>query len=308
MANEITETAPLNVLVTGATNALGRELVRQLSAAGHKVVGTTNGYENAALVHADGGIPGYPDLLRAGELRSLLTAFKTDVVINAAPQTANHLPQLPAAWDVQLVNQGAAALVEAAQGTDVKFIIHTSYAFAGESSEPLAAFLSAVKAGEQAILHGSIPACVLRLGFIYGAQSPELTSVYDLLMAARPLDVGNAHSHACWIAAADAASAIAAVVTVRPAGAVLNIVDDQAASPAAFLTYFAQSQGLSVPRPAPRFAVWAQPKPEQVALMSLSPHATNAEAKEKLGWQPRFADFHQGIDDALLSWRTASGA
>jgi nucleoside-diphosphate-sugar epimerase len=238
----------------------------------------------------------------------LLVAFKTDVVINAAPQTANHLPQLPADWDTWLINQGASALVQAAQGTAVKFLIHTSYAYADEESDTLADFLKAVKAGEKAVLSGSIPACVLRLGFVYGADSPELAAARDLMLKARPLDVGAADARACWIYAPDAARAAAAALVVRPAGAVLNIVDDHAASPAAFLTYFAQSQGLSVPRPAPRFAVWAQPKPEQVAVMSLSPHATNAEAKDQLGWQPRFTDYHQGIDDALLSWRTVSGA
>ena len=137
MPNEITEIAPLNVLVTGATGALGREVTRQLSAAGHHVVGTTNGYENAAIVRADGGIPAYPDLLRAGEIRSIMLASKTDVVINCAPQIANHLPQKPAHWDARLVNEGVAALLEAAQAAEVKFVVHTSYAFADEKRRRL---------------------------------------------------------------------------------------------------------------------------------------------------------------------------
>ena len=40
--------------------------------------------------------------------------------------------------------------------------------------------------------------------------------------------------------------------------------------------------------------------------MSLNPHASSADAKTKLGWSPRFADYHQGIDDVLLSWRTSA--
>ena len=47
----------------------------------------------------------------------------------------------------------------------------------------------------------------------------------------------------------------------------------------------------------------AQPNKEQLALMSLNPHVSGAEAKDKLGWQPRFPNYRLGIDDVLLSWR-----
>src|SRR3954471_9544613 len=111
-ANAITENTPLSVLVTDATGALGREVTRQLKAAGHRVTGTTNGFENAVPVRADGGLPAYPDLMRAGEIRSILLSSKVDVIINLAPQAANHLPQQRAAWDMALVNEGVAALEE----------------------------------------------------------------------------------------------------------------------------------------------------------------------------------------------------
>jgi len=311
MANAMVENTPLSVFITGATGALGREVTRQLKAAGHRVTGATNGSENAALVRADGGIPAYPDLLRAGELRSVMQAAKADVAINLAPQLPNHLPQQRAEWDARLLDQGVDALLEASQAAGVKFVVHTSYAFADEDAgenEALADLLRAVKAGERKVLKSAVPGCVLRMGFLYGAQSPELVHVRDMLMMGKMLDSGPDNTHACWINVPDAARAVILAVQQRPSGQRLTIVEDQPASPGAFMRYFAQSQGVTPPTRAPRYAAWAQPSKDQVALMGMNPHASSAEAKEKLGWSPRFADYHQGIDDVLLSWRTSADA
>jgi nucleoside-diphosphate-sugar epimerase len=307
-ANAITENtnAPLSVFITGATGALGREVTRQLKAAGHRVTGATTGYENAAVVRADGGIPAYPDLMRAGEIRSILLAAKADVVLNLAPQLANHLPQQRANWDTALMDEGVSALIEACQSAGVKFLVHTSYAYADEDSEALNTMLEAVKAGEQKVLSAAVPGCVLRMGFVYGAESTELIATRDTLMMGRMIDGGPSNSHALWINAPDAARAVILAALQRPAGALLTVVEDQAASPADFMSYFADSQGVSRPGRAPRFAAWAQPSPDQVALMSLNPHASGAEAKSTLGWSPRFANYHQGIDDVLLAWRTSA--
>jgi nucleoside-diphosphate-sugar epimerase len=311
MANEITETASLSVFITGATGALGREVTRQLRAAGHRVTGATDGYENAALVRADGGIPAYPDLLRAGELRSVMVAAKTDVVVNLAPQLPNHLPQAPADWDARLVNEGVEALLEASGAAGVKFVVHTSYAFAGAHAEALDDFLDAVRAGERKVLRGNVPGCVLRMGFGYGAESPELIGVREALLLGRMIDCGPDHTRAYWINAPDAARAVISTVHARPAGAGLYVVEDQPVSPAGFLRYFAQSQGITPPGRPPRYAIWAQPTREQVALMNLNPHIAashSAEVQEKLGWSPRFASYQQGIDDILLTWRAAADA
>ncbi|MBI1256049.1 MAG: NAD-dependent epimerase/dehydratase family protein [Chloroflexi bacterium] len=307
-ANAITENTntPLSVFITGATSALGREVTRQLTHAGHRVTGATTGYENAALVRADGGFPAYPDLMRAGEIKSILLSSKADVVIHLAPQAANHLPQQRAHWDARLVDEGVSILLDAAQAAGVKFVIHTSYAFADAESEALDGLLHAVKAGEQKVLKSAVPGCVLRMGFVYGAESPELIATRDTLMMGRPVDCGPDNSHAQWINVPDAARAVVLAALQCPAGALLTVVEDQAVSPAEFLSYFADSLGVSRPGRAPQFALWAQPKPEQVALMSLSPHVSSADTKEKLGWSPRFATYQAGIDDVLLSWRTTA--
>ena len=146
------------------------------------------------------------------------------------------------------------------------------------------------------------------MGFVYGAESPELLAVRNTLLKGRSIDSGPDNTHACWIYVRDAAQAAILAAQVRPAGSLLNIVDDQPVSPAAFLAYFAQSQGLSVPGRMSRFAVWAQPTAEQLAVMSFSPHITNADAKARLSWALRFPTYQQGIDDTSLSWRTAPEA
>lgn len=301
----MTQTAPLSVFVTGASGALGREVTRQLSAAGFRVTGATNGYENAALVRADGGIPAYPDVMRAGEMRSVILASKAEIVVNAAPQLYNHLPQVRGAANPRLMDEGVSALLEAAQAAGVKYIVHTSYAFADADSEALESLLEAVKAGEDKVLHGGIPASVLRMGFVYGAGSAALVAARETLLQGKPLDPGSSSAHCAWTNAPDGARAVMAAIQQRATG-LYTIVEDEMASPAAFLNYFASSQGMNAPRPAPRFASWAQPTKEQIALMSLNPHVSSSEAKAKLGWQPRLPTFREGIDDTLLSWRAVA--
>jgi nucleoside-diphosphate-sugar epimerase len=131
-------------------------------------------------------------------------------------------------------------------------------------------------------------------------------SVRDTLQLGRVVDRGL-DTHAAWINAPDAARAVVAAVQQRATG-LFTIVEDELVSPAAFLDYFAESQGLSSPGRAPRFALRAQPSKEQIAVMSLNPHVSSAEAKAKLGWQPRFPTYRQGIDDVLLSWRAVAEA
>jgi nucleoside-diphosphate-sugar epimerase len=297
------------VFITGATGALGREVTRQLRAAGHRVTGATTGYENAALVRADGGIPAYPDLMRAGEMRSVMVAAKADVVVNLAPQLPNHLPQMTAKWDAELMNEGVDALLEAAEAAGVKFVIHTSYAFAGAHADVLDEYLEAVRAGERKVLKGNVPGCVLRMGFGYGAESPELMHVRKTLMLGKMMESGPDNTQAYWLNASDGARVVISAILARPAGAGLYAVEAQPVSPAGFLRYFAESQGLTPPGRLPRYAVWAQPTKEQVALMSLNTHLAashSAEMQEKLGWSPRFASYREAIDDILLTWRAGT--
>jgi nucleoside-diphosphate-sugar epimerase len=299
---QITTTSPLSVFITGATGALGREVTRQLVAAGYRVTGAVNGSADATKVRADGGVPAYPNIYRAGELRSIIQGAVATIVLNLAPQLPNHVPQQNAHWDERLA-EATTALMEAAAQAGVEFVVHTSYAFADERAEDAAAILRAARAAERVALNGNVPASVLRMGFLYGAESEELIALHTALKQGRPVTAGPSDARANWVYVADAARAVILAAERRPAGALLNIVDDQPASPAEFIGYFAQSQGLSIMGGLPLFAKRSALPKAQLAVMSLNNHADNSAAKETLGWTPRFSSYQQGIDDTLLSWR-----
>jgi nucleoside-diphosphate-sugar epimerase len=303
VANAVTN-APMSVFLTGATGALGRVVMRQLIAAGHGVTGTVATSAAAAQIRAAGGVPAYPDLFRAGELRSAIVGSAAKIVLNLAPQLPNHLPQHPDTWDERIA-EATITLVEAAQQAGVEFLVHTSYAFADARAPEAAALLRAVRASEQAVLNGEVPACVLRFGFLYGSESDALIEVRDKLKLGRPVPLGADDVHAHWIYLGDAARALVLAAQRRPAGALLNIIDDQPASPAAFIRTFAQGQDLSAPSTPGNMSFLARPmlSKTQLALMNLDSHADNAGAKEQLGWTPRFPSYREGIEDTLLSWR-----
>src|SRR5512145_1748217 len=121
-----------NVLITGATTPLGREVTRQLAARGHHVTGLTEGSANATLVRQDGGIPAFvTDPFRISELKSVFHAAQADVVLHLVPQLINGFPRRDLPWEATLpmVGEGAIALVRAAEQSNNPYFIYPSFAF-----------------------------------------------------------------------------------------------------------------------------------------------------------------------------------
>lgn len=299
---QIIPTTPESVFLTGAAGGLGREVTRRLVAAGYRVTGVGSGSADAVKVRAAGGIPAYPNLYRAGELRSVMIGAGAKIVINLAPQLPNHVPQVAAQWDEQLA-EATTALMEASAQAGVEYVIHTSYAFADARDDDAKAVLRATRAAERVALNGSVPACVLRFGFLYGGESDELIQLRDTLRTGRPILAGPDDTHAQWVHITDAARAVMLAVEQRPTGTLFNIVDDQPVSPSAFLNHFVDSLGFSLASGLPQFALRRMLPKAQLAILNLNTHADNTAAKETLGWKPRFTSYKQGIEDTLLSWR-----
>jgi nucleoside-diphosphate-sugar epimerase len=316
------ETPSLSVYVTGATEGLGRAVIRQLVAQGHKVAGSANSLTEANLIRSEGGLPVYNGLFRASEIASTLRLMKADVVVNAAPQNVNALPLHNPDWDhyTRMARETAAACAEAAAMAGVRYVVHTSFAFLygdthGESvsedhaldtGDPL---FAAAAAGEKAVLEGAVPACVLRAGLNYGPDSDSIHALHRALISRGPVNVGSSDS-ACWIHQTDLANAIVLAVTHQPPKAVFNIVDDQPLSPAAFVDSFADHLGVARPGKTNLPTSLAQIMQRTIpaghrALLATSVRASNISAKERLGWQLEYPTSETGIAQTLLAWRAA---
>lgn len=300
------------VFLTGATTMIGRETTRHLAALGHKVIGTGASLADAGNIRADGGIPTYPDLTRAGETRAAMLTLGREnlVVVNLAAQIANGAPFLPADWALasKLLIDGTAAMLEAAKAAGASYFLHGSFAVADvhTEDEAVAAVVSAIKRAEALVIESGLPYAIMRFGYAY-ADAPELKQLTDAIRAGRGVFTSDKHAHAGWIHAADAAEAVGLALESQPNGARMVVVDDLSASPADFLAYFSSSQGMGAPSNSALGASLARLSlgAAQFGFLNASSHPSNADTKTLLGWQPRFPTYKQGVDDVLLSWRAA---
>lgn len=315
MENAITERKPLSIFITGGSTPLGLRVIRTLIAAGHQVAALTSGAEHSTEVRDLGALPVYADITRIGELKGIIAMRKVEVVINLAPQVANHIPFFKADWHADTLLTDTQTLLHAAAEAGAKFFLHTSYAFVygdhdgawvDETSRPEPGenqLLKTALRAEKAALSGAIPGCVLRLGYLYGADSQDLHKLMDTLRGGRMLVGGSGYTN--WINADDAAEAIRRAAETQVAGGIYNIVDGTPASADTFLNNFSSAIGLGAPGSPPRFLNNFFLPRAQVDLMALSARVKNSRAVEDFGWSPRFNSHQAGIEDILLTWRAA---
>jgi nucleoside-diphosphate-sugar epimerase len=261
--------ASLSVFLTAATSSLGRETTRQLVARGHRVTGLTVGFDGAVTVRKDGGLPAYSDPYRAGELKSIIKMAAADVVIHVLPQEANVFPHKGLDWasSQRVLNDSTAALLDAAASAGAKFVVFLSSAAvygdthgewvdesAGSGSDELAAM---VADAENKVLHGGVPAAVLRAGTLYGAYDSGMKFLSDAVQNGRAVYLGDTHAYRNWVHEADLAKAAVLAAEGQTAGQVVNVTDDTPTHVSDFVAYLASSMGLSAPAPLnpPAFAL-----------------------------------------------------
>jgi nucleoside-diphosphate-sugar epimerase len=302
----------MSVFVNGGTTPLGRALVRLLASGGHKVTATVSNSVEAGQLRGDGALPVYPSLTRAGELRSAIAASKSTIVVNLAPTHPHQAPQLVRDWDayVPIVSGGTMALLEAARELGTEFFIQGSFSFLGgdpqdhgDDEPPIAPFIDAARHAETLVTDAGLAACILRYGFVYSAESPSLLALRDALLRGRLVLMGSHHARANWIHALDAARATQLALQVRPAGAVLNVVDDRPVTPAAFVDALASALGVTVPMQPPGFAQSLLVGSTRQAMLAQPSGAANDETKARLGWTLQYPTLAAGLDQSLMVWR-----
>jgi len=232
----------MNVLLAGATGALGIPLTRQLLARGHQVLGLTRGPAGAARLRALGARPVVADALdRDGLLRSV-EGLTADAVIHEL--TALKQPPLRHRGMVRtdrLRTEGTANLLAAAELLGARPFLTQSFVLgygyrdhggrvlterdpfgeaAGDRNDP---HLAAMRSTE--LQAWSAPEGIaLRYGLLYGADADRLRP----MLATRRLPVADG-GVVGWVHHEDAAAATVAALERGRAGQAYNIVDDRPA-------------------------------------------------------------------------------
>src|SRR5215207_8240921 len=121
----------MRVLVAGATGAVGLQLVPQLIAAGHSVVGTTRTPAKAAIIRRTGAEPAVADGLDAAAIRAAVVAAKPDIIIDqmtdlGAVTDLRHFDRAFATTN-RLRTEGTDSLLAAAREAGVKRFIAQSF-------------------------------------------------------------------------------------------------------------------------------------------------------------------------------------
>jgi nucleoside-diphosphate-sugar epimerase len=304
----------MRVFVAGATGAVGRPLVTQLLAAGHEVTGMTRSPGRAEALRAAGADAVVADVYDAGAVREAMQAARPEAVVNQLtdlPATYTTDMQELAAGTNRLRREGAAVLVDAARASGARRLVAQSIAFAylpegdwvKDEDAPLGGdpdVVAGVQALERAVLEArDLEGIVLRYGQLYGPGTWYAAdgSIAEQVRRRRFPIVGRGEGRFSFVHVDDAAgAAVAAVERGRPG--TYNVVDDEPAPMRDWLPVYAEALGAKPPRRVPVWLARLVAGPAGAGAAELR-GASNARAREALGWTPRHPSWREGFRSTL---------
>ncbi len=278
----------MRVAVLGATGVLGQPVVLRLLERGHHVRAVVA--RSALTLEPRQGL----DVLHGNILDadSLLAPLDDcDAVLHLA--TAIPKPGGAADWSLndRIRREGTRNLLWAAQrGGRPRYIqqsvamLHAGPrdALADEDSPVCGSpMLDSALDMEQSVRASALPWVILRGGLFYGPRTGRTQETDRLAREGRLSVPGQGHDYVSLVRPEDLAEAVVLAVESDLSGDVLNIVDDCPVTWSQLLQYVAAQHGA-------RSAAEGGP----VTLPSF--RVSNARAKQRLAWRPRFPDYRTG--------------
>ena len=301
----------MRVFVAGATGAIGRPLVRDLVAAGHDVTGTTRSPDKADALRATGATPVVVDALDAVALRAAVRGACPEVIVHQLTDLSAPLnPRRYAAWLAgtnRLRTEATRTLIDAGRVVAARRLVVQSVAFltvpAGpailDESAPLRSEgpAAATAAMERTVQDADgIEGLVLRYGYFYGPGTsigPGGQQAEDIRRRRFPV-VGDGGGRWSLIHVEDAAAATVFALD-RGGTGVLNVVDDEPALMRDWVPGLARALGAKPPRRVPVWLAKLVVGETLVATATQARGASNARARERLGWAPRYPSWREGF-------------
>jgi len=314
----------MKVFVAGAGGALGRQLVPQLVAAGHEVVGMVRSESKRELVGKLGGQPVVADALDRDEVARAVGEARPEAVLHELTAIPADLQPKHFDRDFAMTNrlrsEGLDNLLAAARAAGARRFVaqsFTGWPYAREGGpvkseedpldpDPPAQFrhtLEVIRYLEGTVAGAEgIEGLALRYGGFYGPGTsvgvdPDGEVIGTIRKRGFPV-VGGGAGVWSWVHIGDAAAATVAAVGAGSPG-IYNVTDDDPAPVAEWLPALAEAIGAKPPRRVPRWLGRLVAGEAAVAMMTEQRGASNAKAKRELGWTPRYPSWRQGFREGL---------
>jgi nucleoside-diphosphate-sugar epimerase len=235
-----------------------------------------------------------------------------DIHINVAGQQANTLLHDGHSWKdfARRALDGTRRAIQSARTGNASMLVHASFAFVhaverGASLKgPLRSSVDAILECEALALSGEVPACVVRLGYLYGPECADLRAYRTAFRIGRPYWSGPPSALQYHVHQLDAVSALLGAASPRNVGKIFYATDGLPVSFMQFMDAFAHRVGRQRPLHLP---LWSQPVAkmfireehmEQAAL----PMPSSAPVPKVPRWEPTFADYRDGLDQVIEVW------
>ena len=314
----------MKVFVAGATGVLGRQLVPQLVARGHAVVGMTRSQSKEGLVRGLGARPLVADALEPDAVAQAVASAEPDVIVHELTALSGDFDMRRIDRAFQATNRlrtdGTDHLLAAARVVGARRFVAQSYAgwpaartggpvkgedapFDPDPPEKLRAMLDAIRHLEAVVTGaGWVEGVVLRYGAFYGpgttlSADPAAAHSAAVRKGRFPV-VGDGAGIWSLIHIEDAAAATAIAVE-RGAPGIYNVVDDDPAPVRDWLPELARALGAKPPRRVPRWLGRLLAGEAATVMMTEVRGASNAKAKRELGWTLRYPSWRQGFAQGL---------
>ena len=237
-----------------------------------------------------------------------------NVHINLAGQQANSLLHDGHAWNdfKRTTLAGTRRAMRSARADGAAMLVHASFAFVyavergARLKEPLRSSVDAILECEALVLSGPVPACVVRVGYLYGPESADLRAYRTAFRLGRPYWSGPANALQYHLHQFDATAALFAAARPQNAGKIFYATDGRATSFTQLMDAFAHRVGRRTPLHLPLFSkplahvIIREEHMQQVAL-SMPPRAPLPRVP---GWKPTFTDYRKGLDQIVEAWGT----